>query len=160
MEDTKTYELGLLLTPLLTEEGVAALLSGAMKQMFDRHGLKVTSTDVSKMIPLAYTIRKRIDNKNQIFREAYFVSIRFSAMPEAIPELTTELRKTSEVIRSLVIVIPEVTEVVQDRRPSVAVRPIVKEVAEGEVTAEVVIETPKANKKEMIDQEIDNLILN
>jgi ribosomal protein S6 len=161
MEETKTYELGLLLTPLLTEEGAVGLLAGAMKQMFARHEIKVTSADVPKMIPLAYVIRKRIDNKNQIFREAFFVSLRFSALPEAIPELTTELGKISEVIRSLVIIIPKVTEVVQDRRSPTTVRSIAKATSESQVTKETVVETVvanKANQKEMIDRGIDDLL--
>jgi ribosomal protein S6 len=149
-EETKTYELGLLVTPLLTEEGVVAFLDGVMKQVFVRLGIKVASTDTSKMMPLAYTIRKRIDNKNQVFREAYFVSIRFSAMPEAIPELTAGLRKMSEVIRSLVIIIPQVTEAAQDRRPVSEVKPIV----------EVPVIVSKTDQKAVIDQEIENLILN
>lgn len=151
MEETKTYELGLLLTPLLTEEGVAALLTtGALKQLFVRQGLELSSADAPKMIPLAYTIRKRIDNKNQVFREAYFASLRFAAAPEAIPELTAQLRKSGEVIRSLVISLPKITEPAQDRRPLSAVKP---EVPSPENETVIV-----ADKKGVIDREIDDLL--
>lgn len=153
MEETKTYELGLLLTPLLTEEGVTGLLGGALKAMFERHQLAITETSAPKMIPLAYTIRKRIDNKNQIFREAHFVSLRFSALPENIPAFREELRKASEVVRFLLITIPKVTEAVVERRLPAA--PVVvgeKIVPKAEV--EVVVDNKKA-----IDQGIDDLLI-
>lgn len=152
MEETKTYELGLLLTPLLTEEGAIGLMSGALEKLFDRLEIKVSTADTPKMIPLAYIVRKRIDNKNQVFREAYFVSVRFSASPEAIPTLTAELRKISEVIRFLVIIVPKVTEAAQDRRPMITACPTVPETVAGTAVAN------QTSQKAVIDQEIDDLL--
>lgn len=153
MEETKTYEFGFLLTPLLTEESVAGFLTGALKQLFDKHQMLVTATVAPKMIPLAYTIRKRIENKNQIFREAYFGAIRFTAAPEAIPAFNTDLRKVNEVIRSLVIIIPKGADEVVIRR-----EPTVRPATLPAIEAPLVVVAEAGNKAEVIDKEIDELL--
>lgn len=139
MEEKGTYELGFLLTPLLTEEGVAGFLSGVLADLFKRHDATIKTTEGPKMISLAYTVRKRIENKNQTFNEAYFGAIRFEAAAEEIPGLVAGLKKINEIIRSLVIAIPKVTEAPAPRRPQ----------ANNENTV-----TPP----QTIDKEIDDLL--
>lgn len=156
-EETKNYELGLLLTPLLTEEAATALLNETFKTLFEKHEAVIVSTDAPKMIPLAYTIRKRIDNKNQVFREAHFASIRFTALPESIPALKEQVRKMSEVIRSLLIIVPKVTEVATEKREKVASEATVKEGKSEEVSTDA--PAVVADQKEVIDREIDKLCI-
>lgn len=141
-ESAKPYELGVLLTPLLTEEAALAWFDETFKKLLVQAGAEIIPLSVTtpKLFPLAYTIRKRIDNKNQVFREAYLASLQFVALPEQVLVIKDNLRKVSEIVRSLLIIVPppEAAKLEEPSTPSSVASPL--------------------PEKELIDREIDGLL--
>lgn len=145
--ENKTYELGYLLTPLLTEELVAELLEKKVKALIAKEGGELVSEQAPKLISLAYPIRKQVENKHLVFRDSFFGAIRFTAAPAAAPALAAELKKLPELVRFLLITLPDITEEAPARRGPAP---------EGKKLEENPTE-PALTTAEAIDKEIDKL---
>ena len=80
-------------------------------------------------MPLAYPIRKTIDNKNLRFREAYFASLRFNITPNRIAPLDQTLRLSPLLLRFLMVELPVQVEE-SPRRPRTITPPPAEKVEE------------------------------
>ncbi len=98
-KETKMYEIGYLLSPLIHEEKLDEEISVLRKLIEDRHGL-IMNEDRAKMRKLAYNIQKPAVGK---FDSAHFGWMKFVASPEILPEIEISLGKTANIIRFLLI---------------------------------------------------------
>lgn len=108
--DTKTYEIGYLLLPLISAEELEAKTAELIKTAIEANSATVVSQLSPKMRALAYPISKFLNKKNTPFREAYFGSVRFDATPADALKIKTALDKNENIIRHLLVIIPKVTE--------------------------------------------------
>ena len=152
-DSVKAYEVAYLLTPLLPEERAAEVSQLLIADQLTAAGGRVISSDAPKMIPLAYPIKKVVEHKSSLFREAYFGWTRFEAPAEFAPALIENLKKAPEVVRSLVIALPKeaLREVVKRPRrvPTAAVTP------EGESPVTGAVPLDEA----VLDTKIDELLV-
>lgn len=137
------YELAYLVTPLLPEAGLEEQVA-AVKKGIEAAGGTILSEEYPKMRYLAYTITKKIANKNVHFSEAYFGWMRFQAEPSVASPVEELLRKNDHIVRSLLIVASK-----DDPKKKSAESEESAPAGEGEV--------PKITDQE-IDREIDQLI--
>lgn len=155
-DSVKTYEVAVLLTPLLPEEKAAetfeALITGPLAKA---GGAVKSGGEAPKMITLAYPIKKVVEHKSNIFRQAYFGWVRFESTAAFAVELSDSFKKSSEVVRSLIINLPkdafrEAPKRV--RRPDAAATP--------EPAGETTGEKPEAPLDEAaLDNKIDELLV-
>lgn len=140
MQDGKLYELGYLLSPLLPEDKVKEELATIKAGILARSGEMVAEGE-PRMRYLAYTVVKKISNKNVRFNDAHIGWMRFNLPAGEAPALTEMLNKNDHIVRFLLITIPNIKE---------------QEALEVEDVAGS--ETKEGISEQEIDREIDSLI--
>lgn len=140
--DLKYYELGYLVMPSVPEEKLPEE-SGRIISYIDELGGRMVSASSLLTKELAYSISKEIDRRREIFKTAYFGSIRFELSPEKVSLLKQKLEVLPSVLRFLLI------------RSSKFVQPPARE--RRTIYKKAVPETPAASKEEL-EKEIDALI--
>ncbi len=149
---TRIYEIGYLLFPTLSEEEMPALYA-RLKDLVVDFGAEIISDEMPKMMPLAYTISKVIQNIRSKFDSAYFGWIKFEVDPEKMGELKKKLNLEQNILRSLIIktvkenTIASKRFVNRDLRRKISIR---KEGEENENAIPI--------DKEEIDKEIDAMV--
>jgi len=98
----RVYELGYLLTPAISAENVPASYSN-LKDLVVSLGGEIISDEMPKMIPLAYTMPKVIQNVRSKFDTAYFGWAKFEINPEKVLELKKKLDLDPNFIRFLIL---------------------------------------------------------
>lgn len=109
MENGTLYELGYLLNPILPEEKLAEEVTG-FRTAITGLGGEVTAEGEPRMRYLAYTVVRKIANKNTRFNEAHNGWMRFRLMPDQLASFEETLKKNDNMVRHLLITIPRVTE--------------------------------------------------
>ncbi len=99
--EPRIYELGYLLVPTLGEEEAPSVY-GNMKELISNLGGQFIMDDMPKLIPLAYTMDKTIQNVRHKFDMAHFGWIKFEMNPESVLELKKKLDLDTNVIRFLI----------------------------------------------------------
>ena len=149
VSDNGVYELGFLLVPQITEEKLPESFS-ALKSVFLDKGAVVISEESPKMLNLAYTMEKVINNKIERFRDAYFGWVKFEIDPSMVTDIEATLRLRDDVVRHLLIkTVRENT--IASKRPFTGARRRSTEGKEKDPNA------PEMSKEE-IDREIDALV--
>ncbi len=157
--EPKIYEIGYLLVPFIPAEAVGEAVTKEIKAKILALGGTVTSEMDPVMTKLAYTVRKTIANKINKFNDAYFGALRFKLPADRTITLKEELRKSDQLLRFLLIVLPKGSEIIvvprrtyqrRDNRPFEIERIEKKEELKPELTKEEI-------GKE-IDKEIENLL--
>lgn len=95
------YELGYLLVPTIAEENAPALF-GNLKELVVSFGGEIISSEMPRMIRLAYVMAKTIDNVKNKFDTAYFGWIKFEAEKSAVAEIKKKLDANTDLIRFLI----------------------------------------------------------
>jgi len=153
----KTYEIGYWLAPFVAEDAKEATVAKEIVAPIEAIGGTVTGQITPALRKLAYPIRKMIDNKYTNFREGYFGSIRFKAVPQSADTLNQTLAKSDLIVRFLLIEIPKVAKI----KPQAVV-------ADSGATGPVAkVPTPTAHPEAdkvpadeaAIDREIDDLLV-
>jgi ribosomal protein S6 len=147
----RIYELGYLLVPTIAEEDVPAAF-GNLKELVASLGGNPVSEEMPKLIPLAYTMSKIVDNVRHKFNTAYFGWIKFNMTTEKVLELKKKLDLDPNLVRFLILKTVKENTIASRRfvRPDMHKRSKPKE--EGGV------EVPVAINKEEIDKEIDAMV--
>ena len=114
----KAYEIGFWLSPLLTPEQATLAVEETFKTPLKQTGGQVLTEAAPKLMPLAYRVRRAIDNKNQSFAEAYFGWLRFKAAPETAVALSAAVRRSDRWLRSLVVNLPAAVFAPVRQRPA------------------------------------------
>lgn len=143
-KETKMYEIGYLLTPLIPEEKLDEEISAIRKAIEDRQCL-ITGEERAKTRRLSYTIKKPPMGS---FDAAYFGWIKFIAEPEVLREIDVALGKEPKLIRFLII-----ESVKEDLSPKTAGRAVKRKGISG---VEPKIKTEV--KPEEIDKKLDELL--
>lgn len=147
--ETNLYEVGYLVSPLVTEEAITATVDEVVRMAIEKAGGAVTGQTMPKRRALAYQVGKSINHKRTNFREAYFGAIRFEAMSDMMAEVKKSLDASDIVIRFIIINIPRRVEI-----PVVAKRVPVRR---GKPTEKLPGDKPEITKEE-IDKEIEGLL--
>lgn len=138
-KEQKMYEIGYLLTPLISEEKLDEEVFVLRKLIDDKKGLIINEAR-PKMRKLAYPIKK--------LESAYFGWIKFTADPEIIEEIESSLKKSDKVIRFLIV------KVAKEAAVSRLARKVVKKKKPTEPKEKIEI------KPEEIDKKLEELLTN
>jgi ribosomal protein S6 len=145
--DRGVYELGFLLSPSITEEKLPEGF-GALKDAIVGKGAIAISEEFPRLMTLAYTMEKTINNKIERFTEGYFGWIKFELPGGEVQGLDAALRLRDDVIRHLLISTVRENTIAAKRGFGVRRRP---------KSAETKDAAPEMSKEE-IDREIEALV--
>ncbi|MFC1775315.1 30S ribosomal protein S6 [Patescibacteria group bacterium] len=151
--ETKTYELGYLLVPTITEEKLGGEASKVM-DVLEKDGNIVSSENPKEQV-LAYTMNKVIAGKKQTFNDAYFGSIIFGAESDAIEVIKKELDKNDNILRFMIIGRTKESLIAPQKRVATAPIDRAKEASSTIKNKEV---KKEVDEKE-IDKEIEELVI-
>jgi len=98
--EPRVYELGYLLMPSV-DEGNLSNERDALVALITKFKGIVISEGQPQLIDLAYDMSKIINNKKQIYSQAYFGWIKFDVTPNVIDALTAEIETGESLIRSI-----------------------------------------------------------
>lgn len=98
-KDSKIYEIGYLLSPLIPEDKLDGEISVLRETIEKKQGL-ITNEERAKMQRLAYIIKRPHIGS---FESAYFGWIKFMANPEIISEIKSSFDKNNNLARFLII---------------------------------------------------------
>ncbi len=100
--EPRVYELGYLIMPTV-DEGNLAEQRDALVALITRYKGIVIDEGQPVLIDLAYPMEKVINNKKNIYHQAYFGWIKFDISPEEIETFTNEVESIDSLIRTLLI---------------------------------------------------------
>lgn len=147
--ETNLYEIGYLLSPMITEESLTTSVDEFIRSAIERAGGVVTSQTQPKRRVLAYEVGKSVNHKRTNFREAYFGAIRFEALPDILAEIKKNLDQGELILRFIMVNIP--------RRAEAPVAPKRIPTRRAKVADKVTGEKTEISKEE-IDKEIEGLL--
>jgi ribosomal protein S6 len=148
--DNAVYEVGFILVPEITEEKLPEVF-GNVKDAVLSKGAIAIGEEFPKLMTLAYTMEKTINNKIERFKDGYFGWIKFEAEGAMIAEIDAMLRLRTDVIRHLITTTVRENTIASKRAPSIR-RRTTKD-GEGEPS-----DAPQMSKEE-IDREIEALVI-
>jgi ribosomal protein S6 len=102
ISEEMAYECAFHLLPTVADGEVDSVFA-SLKALIAEHGGVVFDEEMPERFTLAYAIRRVTEGRSQAFTNSWFGWVRFTALPAAIAEITTELDHRSEVLRHLVI---------------------------------------------------------
>lgn len=143
-ETTRTYELGYLLAPTISETQIEASVQ-TLSDAISTAGGTIVATGAPEYIDLAYTMEKHIASKINRYSQAYFGWVKFDADPETMEALKKVLDSNVELIRYLMVKTSTHNTVIfkkpkiEAKRESSA-EELIDEVLEAENTADDIIE--------------------
>ncbi len=140
----KLYELGYLLSPVITEEDLPKE-AGAVKEALGG-GVFIVSEVDPKMKELAYPMEKVASGKKNIFETAYFGAVYFQAEPSSIDSIKVNLDKNENIIRYLVIKRSKEILVTSPKTYSQKVKPTHTPSPEKKIPSETVINEAELDK--------------
>ncbi len=100
--DNGVYEVSFILVPSFTEEKLPEAF-GALKAAVSEKGAVVFAEEFPKMMQLAYTMEKTINNKIERFKDGYFGWMKFELPGAEVAKLDAALRLRDDVVRHLII---------------------------------------------------------
>ena len=95
--NSRIYEVGYLLVPTLSEENVPGVYSG-LKDLVVGFGGEIISDEMPKMIPIAYSMLKVVQNVRNKFNTAYFGWIKFEISADKISEIKKKLEEAGATV--------------------------------------------------------------
>jgi ribosomal protein S6 len=152
--DSRIYEIGYLLVPTISEEELPATY-GNLKELVASSGGSIVSDEMPKMIGLAYSMFKTLQNINNKFDSAYFGWVKFSMNPGKTLDLKKKLELDPNIIRFLMIKTVKENTIASKRfvHRDMIRRKIPMMKKEGEME-----ETSLPINKEEVDKEIDAMV--
>ncbi len=100
--DLGVYEVGFLIVPHTTEEKLPEVF-GSIKELISEKGGFPIGEEFPKLMTLAYTMDKTINNKIERFKEGYFGWIKFEMAGAGVQSVEAALRLRTDVIRHLLV---------------------------------------------------------
>ena len=104
-EKTELYELAFNLVPSIPEADVAKEVA-SIRSMLEKAGGAIKLSEGPKLIPLTYSMEKRMAGKKDSYDTAHFGSFAFEITAEAVPALHTAIAGLPTVLRYLLVNIP------------------------------------------------------
>lgn len=100
--NSRVYEIGYLLVPTLSEQDMPNVYNSLKDLIVSLSGEEIISDEMPKMIPLAYTMLKVVQNVRSKFDTAYFGWVKFEMVPEKVLELKKKLDLDPNFVRLLI----------------------------------------------------------
>jgi ribosomal protein S6 len=163
MQDTlkgdvkKVYEIGYLLVSSIPKEKVADA-AAKLKDVLSKKGAEFIGEEAPEMIPLAYTMTKKIGTSNHRFDRGYFGWMKFELATKEIEEVKKTIDIDANVLRYLIITTVRENTYLGKKAPVVPGK--IAEIAEG-VPAEAAPEEAPVEEKsnlEEVDKSIDEMV--
>jgi ribosomal protein S6 len=151
VSDNGVYEVGFLLVPEITEEKLPEIF-GTLKNVILDKGAVAISEEFPKLISLAYTMERTINNKIERFNEGYFGWIKFELPSEKVEDLEATLRLRIDLVRHLLVKTVRENTIASKKGFGVRRRPGGKDEVKDNTSA-----APEMSK-EQIDREIEALV--
>lgn len=151
--EPRIYELGYLLSPLLSDEDKESLVA-TLKELFTKRGGEILADGAPEFIDLAYKVPRIIDNKRAWFDQGYFGWVKVSLLPKEVASFKEEIDRIVPVLRYLFIVTVAENTIISKKPLSKILRkekvrkdedavPEAEEVPVSETDTEVPAETPE-----------------
>lgn len=145
--DSRIYEVGFLIIPTVSEDGLVAQCA-AIREAISSVSGSIIAEGTAKKVELAYPMTKVAQNKRATFTSAYFAWYKFEAEPKGAKEVAAIVKANDDVLRFLLI--KTVREDTMAPRKLFAKK---KEEGDAEEVA------PVALSEEEIDASIEKLII-
>lgn len=100
-EEVRLYELGINLVSSLEDKTQSEF--EAIKEIIKKNGGEIVSESTPVAIPLAYTMLKNIDSKNQKHNNASFGWVKFNTTPDKITLIKEELDLNVSILRYMIL---------------------------------------------------------
>jgi len=155
--DSKTYEIGYLLNPLVAEENLVTEVNNIILDTLAKVGATVVSQNEPQMRKLAYVMSRQINHKRSSFKDAYFGAVKFTITADKIEEIKESVEKSDLIIRFLIIEASRVSEKNIARNPRNN-KITTEEDDTNSPLKEVEGETAVDVDDDKIDQEIEDLL--
>lgn len=150
----KVYEIGYLLISSIPKEKVADV-AAKLKDVLSEKGASVIGEEAPELIPLSYTMVKKIGTANHRFDQAFFGWVKFELSSKEIEEVKKTLDLDSSVLRHLII-----TTVKENTYLGKKAHAAAEQVASGDgvPSEEGVVTIDKPASVEEMDKSIDEMV--
>lgn len=148
--ESRLYELGYHLLPILSEETVPEE-SGKIKDLVEKNGGVIASDHMPQQMSLAYPIPKIVAEKRKYFDTALFGWIKFRAVPMSVLELHKKLKDNKNILRFILI------KTAEERAVSPKKMTFLKP-QEATVRPKTMIEKKKKTEKILSEEELEKTI--
>jgi len=164
------YEIGCLFVPVISDKDVLTEVSN-IKNSLEKLDCIFLSGDGPNMKELAYPMEKHIDGEKYLFREAYFVWIKFRSDSDKLALLKKDLEKYENILRYILVKTVENDMLVsnqkkifskaQEGKAKEPIKPAKVVKAEDIPEVKAVEEDEKLEKPDVkgIDETIDKLVI-
>ncbi len=154
----KVYEIGYLLVSSIPREKVADV-AATLKEVLSKKGAEIIGEEAPELIPLSYTMIKKIGTSNHRFDQAFFGWVKFELSTKEIEEVKKTLDLHPDMLRFLLITTVKENTYLGKKAP---VAPgLIVSTAEGvpaeAATPEALPEDKPASIEEM-DKSIDEMV--
>ena len=157
-ESGTIYEVSYLLLPNIAEEQILAKAEG-LKEMFQKLGGKVISSENPVLIGLAYPMTKVVGTTRHKASSGYFGWIKFEIDTEEISKVKKALDSNDEVLRFLILKTVKENTLLHGKMIFKKEEKLKKEENEPMDTNEILDEVPKEPMPDDIDKSIDDLVI-
>ncbi len=163
MPESKVYEIGYWLSPLIAEERVGQHVT-EIKDMLDTAGAQVIGEEFPQDRALAYPITHSVEHKNTVFSKGYFGWIKFELTPDKVKEAENFLKNNVLIFRY--ILIRTVKENTMSQRRVTEVKkgdPVGEKAPQSSAEGDLLAKSKKVDKdplsEEDLDKTIDDLVI-
>ncbi|MFW5853668.1 MAG: 30S ribosomal protein S6 [Patescibacteria group bacterium] len=107
LAESKNYEIGFLLLPLVAEADLVKVLEEEIINPITKAGGEVLSRLNPSIITLAYPIRHVVGHDSASYKDAYFGAVQFSLNPAQVEALSLIWKNSDKLLRFLLLVVPD-----------------------------------------------------
>jgi ribosomal protein S6 len=152
-DELQVYELGFHILPMVAEEKLEQEVTNIKALIEKNGGFFIGEESFPKMMDLAYSMEKAIDNKKSDFNTAYFGWVKFETNPTSIEKIKENLDLNESILRFLLIKSVRESKMIS-RKPTVLARPY----PEKPVVKDVKKEPEELISEAQVDKAIDELV--
>jgi ribosomal protein S6 len=150
----KVYEIGYLLLSSIPREKVADV-AAVLKDALSKKGASIIGEEAPELIPLSYTMVKKIGTANHRFDQAFFGWVKFELATKDIEDVKKSFDLDKNVLRYLLITTVKENTYLGKKAP---VAPGLIAEAEGIPAEAAAPEAAPEEKVEEIDKSIDEMV--
>lgn len=108
-EELTVYEIGYLILPSIPEDSLPSTVA-KINESIEKAGGKRLEGEDPFLHPLAYQMKKSIGARKYVVDEAYLGWVKFEAEPSSVEAIKSDLEKTEEILRFLLVKTPRETQ--------------------------------------------------
>ena len=112
----KVYEIGFIFVSSIPQEKVAEQTE-SFKAVLTKNGADIIDQENPELMPLAYTMIKKIQGSNRRFDEGYFGWVKFELGPDAVASVKKALDADDNILRYLLMITPREKTYLGKRAP-------------------------------------------